>query len=107
MRFLVLGSYSNNALAGFVASPDDDRRATVSAMMEKVGAKLISMEFLRGEYDFVIMGEAPSFEEVAAIKMLVAAAGAMKDLHIMEIVDFNAIAAKAQAASGAYRMPGE
>jgi len=106
MQFLVLGSYSNDALGGVVASPEDDRRAAVSAMMEKVGAKMLSMHFLRGQYDFAIMGEADSFDDVAAVKMLVAASGAMKELTIMEVVDINAIATKASAITGAYRKPG-
>ena len=75
-------------------------------MMEKIGAKMHSMHFLRGEYDFAIMGEADSFADVAAVKMLVAASGAMKELKIMEVVDINAIAGKAQSITGAYRKPG-
>jgi uncharacterized protein with GYD domain len=106
MQFLVLGSYSNEALGGFVTSPEDDREAAVGAMMEKLGAKMHSMQFLRGEYDFAIMGEADSFDDVAAVKMLVAASGAMKDLKIMEVVDMNGIAGKANAIAGAYRKPG-
>ena len=106
MQFFVLGSYSNEALGGFVASPEDDREAAVGAMMEKLGAKMHSMQFLRGEYDFAIMGEADSFDDVAAVKMLVAASGAMKELKIMEVVDINGIAGKANAIAGAYRKPG-
>jgi hypothetical protein len=38
--------------------------------------------------------------------MLVAASGAMKELKIMEVVDINGIAGKANAITGAYRKPG-
>ena len=106
MQFLILGSYSNEALGGFVDSPDDDRRAAVSSMMEKAGAKMHALHFLRGEYDFAIMGEADSFDDVAAVKLLVAASGAMKELKIMEVVDMNGIAGKAHTIAGAYRKPG-
>ena len=49
MQFLVLGNYSTEALGGFVGSPDDDRQAAVSDMMEKAGGKMHSMHFLRGK----------------------------------------------------------
>ena len=106
MQFLVLGNYSTDALGGFVGSPDDDRQAAVSDMMEKAGGKLHSMHFLRGEYDFAIMGEAESFDDVAAVKMLVSSSGAIKNLSIMEVVDINGIAGKANAIAGSYRKPG-
>jgi len=106
MQFLVLGNYSTDALGGFVSSPDDDLQATVSDMMEKAGAKMHSMHFLRGEYDFAIMGEAESFDDVAAVKMLVTSSGAINNLSIMEVVDINGIAGKAKAIAGSYRKPG-
>ena len=63
----------------------------------------------RGEYDVVVVGEAPDFETVAAIKMMVLASGALGDLVILEAADFNAIGQKAAAmmgSAGAYQAPG-
>ena len=37
MQFMVLGKYSNQGLAGFIQNPNDDRRAAISSMMEKLG----------------------------------------------------------------------
>lgn len=106
MKFMVLGRYSNQGLAGFIQNPDDDRKAAISAMMERAGAKLIELHLLRGEYDIAVIGEAKSFEDVAAVKLLVASSGAVENLTILEMVDMNAIAAKAAAITGAYRAPG-
>ena len=106
MQFLVLGNYSTEALGGFVGSPDDDRQAAVSDMMEKAGGKMHSMHFLRGEYDFAIMGEAESFDVVAAVNMVVSSSGAIENLSIMEVIDINGIAGKANAIAGSYRKPG-
>ena len=65
-----------------------------------------SMHFLRGEFDFAIMGEAESFDDVAAVKMLVSSSGAIENLSIMEVVNINSIAGKANAIAGSYRKPG-
>ena len=104
---MVLGKYSNQGLAGFVQNPNDDRKAAISAMMEKAGAKLVAELYLmRGKYDSAVIGEADSFEDVAAVKTLVASSGAVEDLTILEMVDMNSIANSAAAITGAYRAPG-
>ena len=41
MKFLFLGNYSNAGLSGFLKNPEDDRRAAISAMVEKSGGKFI------------------------------------------------------------------
>ena len=48
MKFLFLGRYSNAGLAGFLQNPGDDRRAAISAMVEKSGGTFIDLQFLRG-----------------------------------------------------------
>ena len=106
MKFIVLGKYSNQGLAGFIQNPNDDRKAAISSMMEKAGAKLVELYLLRGEFDIAVIGEANSFEDIAAVKMLVTSSGAVENLTILETVDMNAIATKATEIKGAYRAPG-
>ena len=80
-----------------------------AAMIEKAGGKMTGLWLTRGEYDAVVIGEAPDFETVAAIKMMVLASGAMNEMVILEAADFNAIgerAAAMMAGAGAYRAPG-
>ena len=103
---MVLGKYSNQGLAGFIQNPDDDRKAAISTMMEKAGVKLLELHIMRGEYDIAVIGEADSFEDVAAVKLLVAASGAVTNITILEMIDMNAISRKASAISGSYRAPG-
>ena len=105
MQFMVLGKYSNEGLAGFIQNPNDDRRAAISSMMEKAGGKLIDLHLTRGEYDIVAIGEVDSFEDIAAVKLLVASSGAVENLTILEMIDMNSIANKAAAIAGAYRAP--
>ena len=53
-------------------------RAAISSMMEKAGGKLIDLHLTRGEYDIVAIGEVDSFEDIAAVKLLVASSGAVE-----------------------------
>ena len=55
----------------------------------------------------VAIGEAPDFQTMGAIKMLVLASGAFANMDILEVTDFNAIGAKAAAMAGAYKAPGQ
>ena len=106
MKFIALGKYTPAALGGFVQNPDDDRVSAVSAMVEKAGGKVVELHFLRGEYDVAVITEAPDFEAAAAIKLLVISSGAMEKLEMVEIIDMNSIAHKANDMMGAYRKPG-
>lgn len=106
MKFIFLAKYSNAGLAGFMKNPDDDRHAAITGMVEKAGGKLLELNFLRGKYDISVVAEVPSFEDAAAIKILVAASGAAEELELMECADMNEIAGRANKITGAYRAPG-
>jgi|TARA_X000000950_G_scaffold36593_1_gene39106 uncharacterized protein with GYD domain len=109
MEFVVLGKYTAAGLGGFVQNPNDDRKAMIGAMMEKAGGKMHNLWLTRGEYDVVVVGEAPDFETVAAIKMMIMASGAIDEMVVLEAADFSAIGKKAaamMAGGGAYKAPG-
>ena len=93
-------------LSGFLKNPEDDRRAAISAMVEKSGGKFIDLQFLRGKYDIAVVAEVSSFEDAAAVKVLVVASGALDRLEMMEYIDMNDIATRANKKTGAYRAPG-
>ena len=106
MKFLFLGKYSNAGLAGFLKNPADDRRAAISAMVEKSGGNFIDLQCRRGKYDIAVVAEVSSFEDAAAVKVLVAASGALEELEMLEYIDMNDIAGRANKITGAYRAPG-
>jgi len=87
-------------------NPDDDRHAAITLMVEKAGGELLELNFLRGKYDISVVAEIPNFEAAAAIKILVAASGAAEELELMECIDMNEIAGRANKITGAYRAPG-
>ena len=71
------------------------------------GAKLEEMMTLRGAYDFIAIVEGSNFETAAGMKMLMEATGTIKDMTIMEKVDFNKAAGIASKAAASYRPVGK
>ena len=69
--------------------------------------KLIDMMTLRGPYDFIAIIEGSDFETIAGMKMLMESTGTIKDMTIMESVNFNNAADKASKAAAAYRPVGK
>jgi uncharacterized protein with GYD domain len=106
MKLYALGTYTSKAHAGFAANPDDDRNAAVTSMVESAGGKVLTVEFLRGVYDFVVIIEIKDFNVAAALKLMVMASGSVDKLDLMEVIDFNGIAKMAHDMGEAYRPPG-
>ena len=107
MKFVVLGRYTEQGLSGFVKNPSDNRHEAAKKITEATGAKLIEMMTLRGTYDFIAIVEGSNFETVAGMKMLMEATGTIKDMTIMESVDFNKAAKIASKAAVSYRPVGK
>ena len=95
MKFVVLGKYSSQGLAGFVKNPSDNRQEAAKKITEAAGGKLLEMMTLRGAYDFIAIIEGSDFETMAGMKMLMQSTGTIEDMSIMEAVDFNKAAEKA------------
>ena len=106
MKFVVLGKYSTQGLAGFVKNPSDNRQEAAKKITEAAGGKLIEMMTLRGAYDFIAIIEGSDFETMAGMKMLMQSTGTIEDMNIMEAVDFNKAAEKAAKAASSYRPVG-
>ena len=74
-------------------------------MVEKSGGNFIDLKFLRGNYDIAVVAEDSSFEDAAAVKVLAAASGALDELEMLEYINMNDIAGRANKITGAYRAP--
>ena len=64
-----------------------------------------SMDIVRGSYDFVVVADMPSFDDFAAIKLVVEASGAVKNLTMLESIDFTKATTKASKIG--YKPPGQ
>ena len=95
MKAYVMGNYTDKAFQGFMKDPTSDRKAVVEQLTNAVGGKIHSMDIVRGSYDFIVVLDIASFEDFAAIKLVVEASGAVKNLSILEAIDFSKATTKA------------
>jgi uncharacterized protein with GYD domain len=80
--FVSMGRYTESAIKGLLAKPED-RTAVVKNMVEQAGGKLLAWYMLFGEYDWITVYEMPSGKEAAATMLAVAGAGVVTDMRTM------------------------
>ena len=95
MKAYIMGNYTDKAFQGFLKDPSSDRKAVVEQLTKAMGGTMHSMDIVRGSYDFIVVTDVPSFEDFAAIKLVVEASGAVKNLTILEAIDFTKATTKA------------
>ena len=88
--FISLGIYSQKGADGII-NGDSDRKAAMEKMVSSVGGKLIDYHITRGQYDFVMITEAESFESMAACALKAKAAGTLTEAVTLESVDLNKV----------------
>ena len=106
MKFIILGRYTKHGTDGWLDNPDEDRRAMVSALSEKIGGKLIDLSYTRGIYDIVAIVEAPNSDIMISLKLSMMKTGAIAELTILEDINLNAIAKEGAKMIGLYKPPG-
>lgn len=98
-------SYSTEAIRALVANPQDREQAAREAA-ESLGVKVIGFWYALGEFDGVLLAEAPDNTSVTALAMLVGASGSLARFETTALLGMDeAQAAMRQAAAAAYRPP--
>ena len=69
MKFIVLAKYTKQGTDGWLDNPDEDRRAMISGLSEKIGGKLLDLSYTRGIYDVVAVVEAPNADIMTSLKL--------------------------------------
>ena len=105
MKAYVMGNYTDKAFQGFMKDPTSDRKAVVEQLTKAVGGTIHSMDIVRGSYDFIVVIELGAFEDFAAIKLVVESSVAVKNLTILEAIDFTKATTKASKIG--YKAPGQ
>ncbi|MFN3349015.1 GYD domain-containing protein [Pseudorhodoplanes sp.] len=77
--YITQGRYTREAIKGMVISPED-RSDAVSRMLAKVGGRLIGYYVTFGEYDFLVIAEAPGETQIAAVLLAAASGGGVTGL---------------------------
>ena len=106
-KMYIMGKYSEKAFLGFLKDPTTDRKAAVEKLTSAAGGKMLSMDIVRGPYDFIVVAEMENFETFAAIKLAVESTGAVRELVALEAMDLTSAAKKAGELTGNYKAPGQ
>ena len=104
-KMYIMGKYTEKAFQGYLKDPTTDRRIAVEKLTSAAGGKMISMDIVRGTYDFIVVADVPTFEDFAAIKLVVESSGAVKNLTMLEAIDFTK--STTMASKIAYKAPGQ
>ena len=105
--FITQGRYTQDAIKGMLAKPED-RSEVISQLFAKSGGKLLSYYLTFGDYDFLIVSEGP-YEGVAASVIVAAAGGGVTDLKTtlaMSSSDMKAAFAKAGPIAASFKSAG-
>ena len=105
MKAYIMGNYTEKAFQGFIKDPSSDRKAVVEQLTKAMGGTFHSMDIVRGSFDFIVVSEMQSFDDFAAIKLVVESSGAVKNLTLLEAIDFGKATAKASKIG--YKAPGQ
>ena len=110
MIFITQGRYTQSAMKGMIANPED-RSEQARALFERAGAKMLAYYVTLGEYDFLIITEGEA--DLQAFMSAAAAAGAsggvsdLKTIVAMPASDMKGAFEKAKASASQYQGPGQ
>ena len=105
-KYYVIGKVSKELLHRMQKDPSADRFASTQKVIEAIGGKMISYEWVRGRFDVICCIEGDP-ETVVGMKVAFINSGLMDDLMIHEVIDYNKAFGKAAEASGSVVKPAE
>jgi uncharacterized protein with GYD domain len=83
--YMYQASYTSKSMAAQLKEPHDPVEV-ISPILEDLGAKIVVAGFPFGEYDLLIVYEAPDDMTAASVAMAVAAAGEVKSAKTTRIL---------------------
>lgn len=107
--YLTQGRYTSESFRALVAKPED-RTEEVGKLIAAAGGKLHSFYYTLGEYDFMLISEAPSEREPIAALLTAAASGTVTDLKTTTMIspaDMKQCCSKAGSIAGKFRPIGK
>ncbi|MBI2887111.1 MAG: GYD domain-containing protein [Chloroflexi bacterium] len=76
--YMYQAAYTPESLAAQIKNPQDRIEVAAKPVIEAAGGKLLAAGYTFGEYDILVVIEAPDNVAVAAVAMAVAAGGAVR-----------------------------
>jgi uncharacterized protein with GYD domain len=78
--YITQGRYTRDAIKGMIIKPED-RADAVGRLLSKAGGKLIGHYLTFGEYDFLVIAEAPGETQMASVLLAAGSGGGVTDLR--------------------------
>ena len=104
-RYLIQASYTAEAAAALASKPQD-RTEGLRAVMDKLGAQLVSFDYTFGDYDICAIYTAPDDTTAAAIALAIVAPGHVKAYKTTKLLSQEEFMEASRKASGAgYQAP--
>lgn len=106
--YITQARYTHQAISGLVQNPED-RYEEVRGLFERAGCKLLSYYMTFGEYDFIIIYEAPNPVAVMSVLATAGAGGGVTDTKTITAVttaEAREAFELAKAAAGKFRSAG-
>ena len=106
--YITQGRYTDQAIQGFVAKPED-RAIAVRKLMKAAGGRMIAYYVTLGEYDFLVISEGKDLTNLVGALMAGAAGGGITDLKTtvtMTTVDAKKAMAGAKKIGKGFRSAG-
>ena len=107
-RFVIFFTLTGQTISRFMDQPSD-RAAAVRALLEPLGGKLVSYDFMFGEDDGMVVFEVPDSQTAAAISLAASSTGAFGRIRTHELIpadNLPAVLDRARSARQIYRPPG-
>jgi uncharacterized protein with GYD domain len=101
--YITQGRYTRDAIKGMIIKPDD-RADAVGRLLSKAGGKLVGYYLTFGEYDFLLIAEAPGETQMASVLLAAGSGGGVTDLRTT--LAMTSIEAKGVFAAAADLAPG-
>lgn len=79
-------AYTAESLAAQIKNPQDRLEAVAKPLLERAGGKLIGGGYSFGDYDIVVIYEAPDDQSAAAVALAVGAGGAVKSAKTTKLL---------------------
>ena len=107
-KYLVLFSFSGEAMGRFVQNPSD-RAEVVRKLAAGIGGNLESYYWMFGQYDGLAIVAAPDSDSAAAFSLAVTGTGSFKHFETHELIessDLIRISQRAKELQSSYQAPG-
>ena len=101
--YITQGRYTRDAIKGMLVKPED-RAEAVSRLLSKVGGRLVGYYVTFGDYDFLLIAEAPDNTQMAAALLAAGSGAGVTDLKTT--VAMTSIEAKGAFAAASDLAPG-